>query len=388
MSAWTEPAVTAALGIAARAGDDTVTYTGIGTDTRRLTAGELFVALRGANHDAHDHLAKARDAGATGAVVERIPESAPAELRYYQVHSTLESLGRLARCRRRQLGVRVCAVAGSNGKTTTKELLRAVLSARYRVHATSGNFNNLVGAPLTLLAAPDTVEVIIAEIGTNMPGEIAQLAALVEPDAAVITGISAEHLDGLGDLQGVLREEASVLPWVARHGAVIVSDDPPMLAGRARTMHPAVQVAGLTDGADADLRGTDVRLDDEGRVSFRWQGRAVALELRGRHNARNALLALGIAQAWAVPIDDAIYALQSLEPPRMRTEFHRIGRLVVISDCYNANPASVLAATDLLASMPQRAGRVAVLGSMLELGPLSGEIHAEVAREFAANDFD
>jgi UDP-N-acetylmuramoyl-tripeptide--D-alanyl-D-alanine ligase len=388
MSAWSEAAVTAALGLAARSGDEGVVFTGVSTDTRQLKGGELFVALRGAVHDAHAYLTRARDGGALGAVVDRVPEDAPADLRFYVVADTLEALGRLARCRRRQLRGHVCAVAGSNGKTTTKELLRAALAPRYRVHATSGNFNNLIGAPLTLLATPEDAEVVIAEIGTNAPGEIAQLSAIVEPDAAVITGISAEHLEGLVDLEGVLREETAVLPWVPPHGAVVVADDPPMLAERAHHLHRSVMVAGLTDVADAALRGADVQLDDEGRVHFRWSGRDVALELRGRHNARNALVALGIARAWGVPDDAAISGIEALEPPKMRTEIHRIGDLVVIADCYNANPASVSAAVDLLAAMPRRGGRVAVLGSMLELGTGSAAIHREVAGEIAGQNLD
>lgn len=387
MSGWTESAVTAALGLPARSGDDVV-YTGITTDTRRVRPGELFTALRGDTHDGHAYLREARDAGATGAIVDHVPADAPTDLSYYVVGDTTVALGQLGRFHRHRIGARVCAVAGSNGKTTTKELLRAVLGAKFRVHATGGNFNNLIGAPLTLLATPDDAEVIVAEIGTNMPGEIAQLAAIVEPDAAVITGISAEHLEGLGDLDGVLREEASVIPWVPRDGVIIVSDDPPMLSERARSMHEGVEVAGLSERADTHLRGADVSLDDEGRVRFRWAERDVTLELRGRHNARNALVALGVARAWGVPVDAAVDALRTLEPPKMRTEFHRIGDLVVISDCYNANPASVLAAADLLESMPQRGGRVAVLGSMLELGPRSAEIHAEVAAELAGSDFD
>lgn len=387
MTGWSEAAVNAALGIAAPDGDESVVFTGVSTDTRQLKGGELFVALRGEVHDAHAYLAQAHEAGALGAVVDHVPGNAP-DMRFHVVADTLAALGRLARCRRRQLGVRVCAVAGSNGKTTTKELLRAALSPSYRVHATSGNFNNLIGAPLTLLATPSDAEVVIAEIGTNSPGEIAQLSAIVEPDAAVITGISAEHLEGLGDLEGVLREETSVLSWVPFDGAIVVADDPPMLAERARRLHRSVQVAGLTDVADAPLRGTDVHLDDEGRVRFHWAGRDVALELRGRHNARNALVALGIADAWGVPAADAIAGIEALQPPKMRTEIHRIGDLVVIADCYNANPASVSAAVDLLASMPRRGGRVAVLGSMLELGQGSAAIHRELADEVAALDLD
>ena len=178
------------------------------------------------------------------------------------------------------------------------------------------------------------------------------------------------------------------LPWLAPSATAIVADEPPMLAEHARLLFPSVKVAGLTERADADLRGEDVRLDDEGRVRFRWQGHDVSLKLRGMHNARNALLALGIAQAWGIAPAAAIANLEALQPPKMRTEFHRYGDMVVIADCYNANPASVHAAVDLLASMPRRGGRVAVLGSMLELGPTSAEIHAQAAREIAGRGFD
>jgi UDP-N-acetylmuramoyl-tripeptide--D-alanyl-D-alanine ligase len=388
MTAWTEAAVTAALGIAARAGDEGRVYPAVSTDTRTLGKGDLFVALRGDHHDAHHFLQQARSAGAAAAVVDHVPDNAPPDLAYYEVADTLVALGRLGRARRRMLDVRVVAVAGSNGKTTTKDMLRAVLAPKYRVHATQGNLNNLVGAPITLLRTPDDAEVIVAEIGTNSPGELAQLAAIVEPDAAVITGISAEHLEGLGDLQGVLREETSVLPWVPRSGAVIVSDDPAMLARRAHALHPGVRTAGIGAGADAELRGADIALDDDGRVQFTWAGREVRLALRGRHNARNALVALGIARAWGVSDDDAIAALQALDAPKMRVELHRIGGLTVIADCYNANPASVHAAVDLLASMPRRGGRVAVLGTMLEMGPQSAEIHRDVAADVVSQNFD
>ena len=387
MSGWTDARVTAALGLGARADGDGVVYRAIGTDTRSLAPNDLFVALRGEAHDAHAFLAQAAAAGATGAVVERVPEGAPA-LRYYVVRDTLHALGRLARQHRHVLGVRVCAVAGSNGKTTTKELLRAVLSARYRVHATGGNFNNLVGAPLTLLATPDDAEVVVAEIGTNTPGEIARLGSIVAPDAAVITGISAEHLEGLGDLDGVLREECSILPWLPREGVAVVADEPAMLAMHAATLRPQLMIAGFTDQATPAARGTAARLDAEGRVSFRWRDHEVVLQLRGLHNARNALLALALGEAWDVPAAEAVAALARLQPPKLRTEFHHYGELTVIADCYNANPASTAAAVELLAAMPRRGGRVAVLGSMLELGPQSPAIHAESARAIAAQALD
>jgi UDP-N-acetylmuramoyl-tripeptide--D-alanyl-D-alanine ligase len=259
-------------------------------------------------------------------VVEHVPDGAPEALRYYVVPDTLAALGLLAvpaaAARRR-----VVAVAGSNGKTTTKELLRAVLSPKYRVHATTGNLNNQIGAPLTLLATPDDAEVIVAEIGTNTPGELAKLAAIVEPDAAVITGISAEHLEGLGDLHGVLREETSVLPWVppARRGRG--RRRPADAGGAARAAaRRHVQVAGLA-------RAPTTRCAAPTSSSMMRAASASA----GPAATVPSSCAAGTTRAtrwsrwaspapWGVPDDDAIAGSQALQPPKMRMEFHRIGR--------------------------------------------------------------
>jgi UDP-N-acetylmuramoyl-tripeptide--D-alanyl-D-alanine ligase len=385
---WSDAAVCAALALPTAPEEHGVVYGHVATDTRKLEAGDLFVALRGEKHDAHDFLAQAAAAGARGAVVERIPAGAPASLRYHVVPDSLAALGRLGRFHRRRVGARVCAVAGSNGKTTTKELLRAVLSARFRVHATQGNLNNLVGAPLTLLACPAAAEVVVAEVGTNAPGEVARIGGILEPDAAVITNISAEHLEGLGDLEGVLREETSILPWLPAGAPAVVADEPAVLAERARALTQNVRVVGFTERAVAGFRGSALALDDAGRVRFHWAGRDVRLQLRGLHNGRNALLALALGRAWGVDDHGAVAALAELQPPKMRAEFHRYGGVTVIADCYNSNPGSLRAALDLLMGVPRQGGRIAVLGTMLELGPASDALHGEAAREIAAMDID
>jgi UDP-N-acetylmuramoyl-tripeptide--D-alanyl-D-alanine ligase len=385
---WDDAIVHAALELGGGGSDPSLVFNGVSTDTREIPPGALFVALRGERFNAHAFLAQAAASGARGAIVDHVPENAPKNIVYYVVEDTTKALGLLARYRRRQLSARVCAITGSNGKTTTKELLRTALGARYRVHATSGNLNNLIGAPLTLLGTPSDTEVLIMELGTSSPGEIAQLGAIVEPDAALVTGISEEHLEGLGDLQGVLAEETALLADLAQNSITIVSDEPAVLAERARKLARNVKVAGFSERADADLRAADVRLDDKGQVHFRWQGHAVFVPLRGRHNARNAMLALGLAVAWGVTADDAIAALAKIQPARMRGEVHQYGALTVIADCYNSNPASLDAAIDLLVSMPRGGGRVAVVGSMLELGPASDTLHRQAAQRIAESDID
>lgn len=386
MSRWNDAMVRDALGLGA--GDASFVYSSVQTDSRTIEPGSLFVALVGERFDAHNFLADVAAKGALGAVVDRVPVGAPTNLTYYEVADTRKALGHLARHRRRQLGVRLCAVTGSNGKTTTKEILKAVLSARYRVHATVGNLNNLVGTPLTLLGAPDDTEVIVAELGTNTPGEIAQLAEIVEADAAVVTAISEEHLEGLGDLRGVLEEETALLPTLPDDGLAVVADEPPELAEAARAKAPNVAVAGWSDRADPGLRAERVALDENGFVNFDWRGHSLALPLRGRHNARNTLLALGIALHWDVDIAQAIAQLATLKPVKMRGELEEMGAARVIVDCYNSNPASLTAALDLLSEMPHAGKRVAIVGSMLELGALSEEIHERSAQEIVASNAD
>lgn len=384
---WTDAAVREALGMA---GHEAVerSYTAIGTDTRTLAPGSLFVALRGERFDGHRFLDAAAEAGAAGAVVETVPDEAPASLALYRVPDTLEALGRLARYRRRELGARICAVTGTNGKTATKDMIRGVLGAHYRVHATAGNLNNLIGAPLTLLATPADAEAVVVEVATNAPGEIARLAAIVEPDAAVITGVAEGHLEGLGDLAGVLREKTALIAGLRPGGLAVVVDEPPELPARARELAEEVRVVGWSDRADAGFRAEEIELDEEGRVSFTWRGRRVALAFRGRPHARNALLALAVGEAWGVDADAAVRALTETSPPRLRTEVARYGALRVIADCYNSNPASLAAAVDLLEAIPRNGGRVAVVGTMRELGDAAPMLHRRAAELLAAADID
>lgn len=387
MSFWTDARVREALELSPSSAAVGAGYAAISTDTRSLAPGALYVALRGERFDAHDFLSGAAKAGAGAAVVDHVPDGAP-DLPYYVVPDTLVALGRLARAYRRQLDARVCAITGSNGKTTTKELARAALATRFATHATTGNLNNLVGAPLTLLATPADARAVVVEIGTNAPGEVARLAAVVEPDACIVTGIAEEHLEGLGDLDGVLREETSILLVLPRAGFAVVSDEPPSLAQRARELGAATLAAGWSERADPELRAEDVRIATDGNVAFRWQGRDVQLALPARHNARNALLALGLATRWGADADAAVEALSQVRAGKMRGEIARFGGLTVLVDCYNSNPSSLLAAVDTLQAMPARGGRVAVIGTMLELGPRSAEIHGDAARVLADSRLD
>jgi UDP-N-acetylmuramoyl-tripeptide--D-alanyl-D-alanine ligase len=381
---WTEEQVMEALGLDGEAGS--ARYPRVSTDTRSLAEGDLFVALSGERFDAHDFLQNAADAGATGAVVERIPADAPEGLRYFQVDDSLHALGRLANFRRRRLGARVVGVVGSNGKTTTKDLLNTTLGAKYRVHSTAGNLNNQIGAPLTLLRAPADAEVLVIEMGTNEPGEIAILTKIVEPDAAVITSIGEEHLEKLGDLDGVLEEETSILQGLD-DGMAVVAEEPAALAERARERLGAgrVRIAGFTEAADLRPEGgrEAVEFLPDGSTRWRWDGHEVTLPLPGLYNVRNALLALGIATEWGVPAGEAAAALARVPAPSLRGEWVRAGEMRVLADCYNSNPPSVAAAVEVLTNVPADGRKIVVLGTMRELGASATALHRATAESAA-----
>jgi UDP-N-acetylmuramoyl-tripeptide--D-alanyl-D-alanine ligase len=355
---------------------------GIGTDTRSLQRGDLFVALRGERFDAHDFLAQARDAGAAAFVVSDPQKAAGLGVPTYVVPDTLVALGQLATAWRRAWGRSVIAVAGSNGKTSTKELLKAALGRTFTVHATAGNLNNLIGVPLTLLAIPSDAEIAVVELGTNVPGEVAALRAIAAPDVAVLTSIGEEHLEGLGDLAGVLREETEVFHGVTL--AVVPSAHPevePIARQRAR----AVISAGL---AEASVVPEAWGLDEQGCPWLELQGTRLSVPLRGAHQAANAMLAVAAAQACGVPLDEAAAGLAAMTVPGMRGTWDAIGEAVLLNDAYNANPPSMRAALALLGEVGAGRQRVAILGTMRELGAQAEAQHRAVAQAALASKAD
>lgn len=368
---WTFERVADALGTGPRIPRP---LAGVSTDTRAMARGDVFVALIGEHFDAHDFLAAARDAGAAAFVVSDATKAAGLGVPTYVVPDTLVALGQLATAWRRAWGRTVIAVAGSNGKTSTKELLKAAFGRTLVVHATKGNLNNLIGVPLTLLSIPSEAEVAIVEVGTNTPGEVAALRAITEPDIAVLTSIGEEHLEGLGDLAGVLREESEIFHRVTL--AIVPSAHPEVLE-IATARATAVLSAGLEH---ALIAPSAWGLDAEGRPWLDVDGVHFTLPLRGAHQAANAMLAIAAAGACGVPLTDAAAGMAEMPVPSMRGAWEQIGELVLINDAYNANPASMRAALDLLGRVGSGQQRVAILGTMRELGAQSALQHRDVAR--------
>ncbi len=367
---WTDAVVQSALGLTGPVRG--TEYSGVSTDTRSLAPGALFVALAGERFDGHDHLAKAAEAGALGAVVREGTAEVPG-LILYPVPDTLTAYGQLARARRRSIKGPVVAIGGANGKTSTKEMCAAVLGTRYRTYATPDNDNNLVGVPKTILSAPNDAEALVIEAGSSVRGELARLRPVIEPSVTVTTNVAVSHLDGFGNLDGVLAEELDLLEGVE---LAIVGTEPPALAEGARGRAKRVITAGL---ARADQVPLSVSVDSTGRPTIAVDGERILLPLLGQHQAANAMLAWSLVGALGLDPAAAAAALRAIRIPGGRGEILEVGGLTIVNDAYNANPASFLAAIATARTM--RTGRrlVFVAGTMRELGSEAGRHHAAVA---------
>jgi len=346
----------------------------ITTDTRKITRGQLFVALRGERFDGHDYLQQAVADGASAVVVSRAPALNTLNVPVFQVEDTLVALGALANYWRRAWGKTLIAVGGSNGKTTTKDLIRAALGSEMRVHATTGNLNNRVGVPLTMLSIPPDAECAVVELGTNIPGEVAILRVIAEPQIAVVTSVAEEHLEGLGDLAGVLREEASIYDGIELG---IAPASQPEIAEAARSRAKRVQTAGLESG---DVSPKSWKIEPDGRGTVELEGVIVSPPLRGRHNLENAMLAIAVGRACGVSDASIASGIARMPLPKMRSAWDTIGKATVINDAYNSNPGSARAAIELLKGIGADRQRVIVLGTMRELGSSADAMHDDISR--------
>jgi UDP-N-acetylmuramoyl-tripeptide--D-alanyl-D-alanine ligase len=399
-SFWTLESIKATLGGTwlARPVAEDVALGGASIDSRNVTAGQIFFALRGERVDGHTFVGSALERGAGLAIVDRAEaledglvarvKNTRAILRVADVGAALLKLG--AAYRKTLDMTRVIAVGGSNGKTTTTRLIEQVLRTTLRGTASIKSFNNAIGVPLTILNARRTDQFLLCEVGTNAPGEILTLAEVVCPDIAVITSVGREHLELLKDLAGVAREEATLLRTLRPGGLAIFNADSPELAIAVQrelsdrgTTPAALLRFGIAD--HAEMRLSDVVADGSG-VRWKINGRlACQIGLLGEHNAWNATAALAVARRLGLHEEHIVAALANAKGPEMRMERHVIaaagGAIEVVNDAYNANPESMVKAFDALGAMECGTGRrVLVIGEMLELGIESPALHAEVGR--------
>jgi UDP-N-acetylmuramoyl-tripeptide--D-alanyl-D-alanine ligase len=352
-------------------------FSQVSTDSRTVGAGQMFIALSGPNFDAHDFVAVAAERGAVGAVVSR---RLPVTIPQIVVGDTLLALQQAGAAWRAQFSIPVIAVAGSNGKTTTKEMIASILGQLGPCHATRGTLNNHIGVPLTLLALESTHVTAVIEVGANHPGEVAALTALVKPTIGLVTNAGAEHLEGFGDLEGVAHAEGELFIGLSDHAtAIINADDPYAHLWASMAGARAVAFFGRDAAANVRLLGS-VRTQSASVQEFECQTPkgviSARLSLAGHHNVINALGAVAAALEAGASTEHVVFGLATMRPVKGRLDI-KIGAsgACVIDDSYNANPSSLQAALTVLEQQPTE--RWLVLGAMGELGDSSRESHRE-----------
>jgi UDP-N-acetylmuramoyl-tripeptide--D-alanyl-D-alanine ligase len=393
---WTNNQVARALGVAPPTGlDPMARMAGISIDSRSVGQGELFIALHGPRHDGHGFVASALASGAEAAVVARtrlgdFPDGIREKL--FAVEDTLAALQQLAHAMRSEWGGKLAAVAGSVGKTTTKEILAALVASRLRVLKSEGNLNNEYGLPLTLARLEPDHEAAVVELGMTHRGELAKLTAIAEPQIGVITRVAIEHLEFFASVDEIALAERELIEGLqGRDTVAVLNADDERVARFAEIAPGRCVTFGLS--AQADFRAEAI--EDRGAESSTFtlvapEGKAeLALSLVGRHNVANALAALAAASVWGIGAKEAAEVLPRLAPAAMRGEVLRFAEgFTVINDSYNSSPTALASVIDQLAATPEYRRRILVTGEMLELGPTSAELHREAGGYAATKKID
>lgn len=370
-------------------GEERAFFQGISTDSRMVGEGELFIALKGPRFDGHHFALKALEKKAGGVVIE---EDKTGDIRWngYRpkavivVKDTLRALGDLARERRRRYRIPVVALTGSNGKTTTKEMISACLETTFPILKTRENLNNLIGLPLTLLNLTEKERVVILEMGMNVPGEIRRLTEIAEPDVGLITNIQIVHLEGVGSLERVREEKGELFRRMRRDGTILVNQNDPHVIDLASEFSGQKITFGVEKSAD--VMAKEIRLRGAEGTSFNLilEGEEIEvnLPLLGRHFVPNALSAIAVASLFGIEVKKAKETLERFRSFPMRMEIiHLEGGKTLINDAYNANPRSMELALETLAEIKGKGRAIAVLGDMLELGDFTEEAHRQIGEK-------
>src|SRR6266550_2021296 len=376
-------------GAAVSSGDGKSFIDKINTDSRTLKRGELFVALRGENFDGHNFVESAAKAGAAGAIVDstwkgKVPENFALIL----AEDSLQAYQKLAASYRRSLSLKVVAITGSNGKTSTKDFAAAVLARRFRVTKTEGNFNNHVGLPRTILEATSQDEVAVWEIGMNHPGEVAALAKLAAPDVAILTNIGVAHIEFMGSRETIAAEKGALMEAVVAQGTVVLNADDPFTPGMAARARAKVILAGTTAGT---IRASEISQSGSGTDFTILEGAhrcRAQLPVPGLHMVQNALLAVATGRVFGLSLEDCAAGLVAAPLTKARLQIKEIHGVQFIDDSYNANPDSMKAALRTLVELDADGKRIAVLGEMMELGAESERGHREVGETAATLGID
>lgn len=364
-------------------GDATASVSGVTTDSRAVEPGNLFVAIRGETFDGHCFVGAALDAGAAAALVSRVPDGLAAGRPLVLVDDTLAAYQALAAWWRSRMPATVVGVTGSNGKTTTKEMLALVLGGLAPTLCSEANHNNHIGVPQTLLRIAPEHRFAVVEMGTNHFGELAPLARISRPSLGLITNIGPTHLEAFGSEAGVAREKATMLDHLAPDGVALLNADERWSRQIARRRPGRTATFGLSRGAQ--WRAARIRQAASSvRFTVERTGDRVTLPVVGRWQVSDAIAAIAAAAELGVPVGEAARRLAEFRAPKWRMDVRRVGALTLWLDCYNANPASMLGAVIELGRQRNGGRRVAVLGDMLELGGISDAAHRRIGQAAAA----
>lgn len=370
-------------------GQPETVFSRVSTDTRQIKSGDLFVALIGERFDAHEFISQAIAGGAAGLIVSRQVAVDSWQGPVILVKDTLSALQELARHNRRNFAGLVIAVTGSNGKTTTKDMIFSVLEQKYPTLKTEGNYNNHIGLPLTMLQLDDSYGAAVFEMGMRGLGEIDLLAGLALPDGAVITNVGETHLERLGSVANIGKAKGEILEHVNPKGFAVINGDDPLVRLQVKRCRGTVLYYGT--GEDADIRATDIEVT-EGKAGFTAITPAGSIQIKlpmpGRHNVLNSMAAIGIGLQAGLTLTQIKTGLEQTRLTSMRLEIIENGWITVINDSYNSNPASAKAALQILADVGRERRKIAIMGDMYELGRRTAEGHQEVGAAAAESKVD
>ena len=392
---WTTQEIIEATGGELLCGDLSRSFAGISIDSRNIEADNFFFAIIGESHDGHGFAPAVIDQGIGGLVIDRrkaaeLPVAAwqAKNITCIAVTDTTRALGDLAACNRRRVKIPVVAITGSNGKTTTRKLTAGVVARQYNTLATAGNFNNQIGLPLTLLGLAPDHQVAVVELGSNNPGEIARLTEICLPDIGVLTNVGPAHLEGLGSLDGVMREKGDLIKGLNRGGKAVLNADDFRVLQLAREAHHEVLLYGRS--AEAVIRAGEITADEQSTsflLVLEHQSVAVQLNSPGRYMVSNALAAAAVGFLLGVPATSIKAGLESFTPVSGRMNIcHLPNGIHIIDDTYNANPDSMSAALATLNQMRAEGRGIFVAGDMLELGARTAELHSQLGARATNNN--
>lgn len=358
---------------------------GVSTDTRKIEKGNLFFALKGPNFDANSFAPKALEMGASTVVVDDPAVFEEGNARYFLVEDGLKALQDLANYHRKQLSIPVIGLTGSNGKTTTKELMKAVLNKKFKAAATVGNLNNHIGVPLTLLAIKEDHEIAIVEMGANKPGDIAELCGITEPTHGVITNIGRAHLEGMGGPEGVLKTKTELFQFLRENnGTAFINSQDPVLSNMAKRFEHPVLYPAQGDFCEVTFWEANPFV----KFSVEEDQKQHLSHLIGGYNFGNIAAAVTVGKFFGVPMDEAVEAVEAYQPSNMRSQLVEKRSNLIILDAYNANPSSMEVAIRTFGQMTGKKNKMLIIGDMFELGEHATAEHARLGEIISEYELD